>query len=49
MKYTGITIKHFITQKQVSSPDAYEDTAEKLDYLRMAKVVQGIHAVVQNY
>ena len=26
-----------------------EDTAEKLDYLRMAKVVQGIHAVVQNY
>ena len=26
-----------------------EDTADKLDYMRMAKVVQGIHAIVQNY
>ncbi len=26
-----------------------EDTTDKLDYLRMAKVVQGVYAVIQNY
>ena len=43
MKYTGITIKHFITQKQVSSPDAYA-LAETINGLYKTEVIHSNHS-----